>query len=356
MLDQDPIVAPGYGTAKDLVRLTQELDHTLPLAAVQAVMTSRGRGIRSKRLAPNDDDNNTTAAAAATPVSSAWADFMKQEGVLGGDDKKEEEDNSKKRKGTTEGDAAAADSTSTGTRSSTRKSRRSTTSKDNDDNDKEETAVTTTSSGRSYALPTAWQTLPHGTKSSNKKKKNDDKEGWVLQAGTLDAAIVGRTKGGSGSSSKSKSSTAASAAPVYACPIPTRLVLPVPMVRVFTSCNAVHSFCQAANGTTYAWGRNECHQLGPLEGVDTTQQQPANVHHPTPLDLPTTLYQAACGKSHSIFLLTDNTLYGVGANKSGQCSVRSSQEVIGKLRKCSLDQEDVVWAQVRCFFCGNKRR
>lgn len=299
VLDQDPIIAPGYGTQKDLIRLTQELNRAatkpLPQEVVEAVMRSRGRGLRGN----NDGEEKTKA----TPVSSAWADFMKEEGV-GGD--------SNKRKSPPE------ESTPSG-----RRSKRGGDKKDTPQEDSKPSA--TESDDREYVLPEAWQLLESGKKPSKKNVAS----GVLLQAGTLDCKLTGRAK------FKLESSP-------YHCPTPSRIgsLASIPIQKVFSSCNAVHSFALAKDGTTYAWGRNESQQLG-LNADDA----PKNVYSPTELELPAPLVMAACGKSHSVFLLQDASVYAVGANKSGQCSVRNYADVVPNLRKCAIP-DGVTMAQV----------
>lgn len=68
------IVAPGFGTASDVQRLSQELGGSLPVAAVTAMMRAEGRGIRGK----SDDAPNLLSSPT---TSNAWADFIQEEGV-----------------------------------------------------------------------------------------------------------------------------------------------------------------------------------------------------------------------------------------------------------------------------------
>ncbi len=88
------IVAPGFGTASDVQRLSQDLGGSLPIAAVTAMMRAEGRGIRRK----SDDAPNPVASP---NTSNAWADFIQDEGVasnLFGAPSNEEETSNKRRK------------------------------------------------------------------------------------------------------------------------------------------------------------------------------------------------------------------------------------------------------------------
>ena len=251
VLQHDPIIAPGFGTRKDLEKLAAELskgsETKLPVEAVEALMRSRGRGL----------PGNQTPAAPA-PIN-AWADFMKEEGV---EEKQQEKDTASEETPARRSMAAAAPASTAG-------------------------AATT----RVYELPLQQQERP------TKKAKKSTPGGILVQAGTLDSAVVGRTK---------LKDVAA-----YHLLTPTRIFNSVPIARVFTSCNAAHSIAIATDGTAYGWGRNEAGQL--------SHDLPDDIVLPEKLEnLATTVQSAACGKSHTIFHLTDGTLWAAGANKVGQ--------------------------------------
>jgi len=273
VVEQNPIVAPGYGTRKDLLRLANELSEgsgtVLPVEAVEAMMKSRGRGIRKR------GEEEKEEAVAATPVSNAWADFMAEEGVT------------------------AEPNKSSPTASGSKK--------------------------RQYLLPIGLE------RAKKKAKTAKIKGGILLQTGTLDSSVVGRSK-------------VKDAAP-YHLTVPTSIMPKTRIAHVFASCNAVHSIAIDESGTPYGWGRNESSQLG--------AHLPDEVILPTQLDLPDKVRTAALGKSHTIFLLKDDSLFAVGANKSGQCGVRNATEIIPNYRKCILP-DNVTIVQVRfkrVFFC-----
>jgi len=279
VLDHDPIVAPGFGTRKDLAKLAKELSSgtsVLPVEAVEAMMRSRGRGI-----------GKTEEKAAAAPVSSAWADFMAEEGV---------------------GSTTTAATSSSDTPSKKRK---------------DAPAASVPGGKRVYELPIA---AAGATTGSKKAKTSKEKGGVLLQTGTLDSTVVGRSK--------------VKLTEPYHLTEPTRILPNVAITNVFTSCNAVHSVAVDTNGTAYGWGRNESAQLG--------GSFPDNVVMPTQLELPGKLVSAALGKSHTLFLLEDGSVWSVGNNKAGQCGVKAGTELVPNYRKCVFADPDVTVVQISC--------
>ena len=278
-VEEDPIIAPGYGRQSDLERLTASLNREsavqLPVSAVEALMKAKGRGIRSSaRTAETPSGRGTSAAA--TPISSAWADFMKEEGV-----------NLNNNSNT----AAASDSAAR-------------PKKDDEDEAKPPAAekTGTAAESRSY-LPLPWDSK----EPTNKKARASADVGYLVQAGTLDASIVGR----------GKLSTADFAAHPYHLARPTVLKLPTMVSKVFSAGHSVHAICLDANGQVYGWGRNEGQQLG--------SNRPTNVYWPMPLDdldCESPIVQAATGKSHTLFLNKDGEVWALGSNKFGQCGVK----------------------------------
>jgi len=279
--NQDPIIAPGFGTAKDLQRLARDLSAgtgtSLPVEAVQAIMETKGRGIRASS---RGRDETEAAVTTATPVSSAWADFMKEEGV-----------------GTTETPPAAS-TTSSGKRS-------------RGDGKVSATATTSFTGSRVYNL------------AKTKKSKAETVAGVLVQTGTLDTAVIGRSK-------KFNLEDA------HCLTVPTKILPGVTIKSVHTSGHACHSIAISSDGVAYGWGRNENQQLG--------SSLPTNVYQPTPIELPGAVLSAAVGKSHTIFLLEDGTVYAVGSNKVGQCGINSSTEHVPNIRKCVFpdDMESVI--------------
>jgi alpha-tubulin suppressor-like RCC1 family protein len=102
-----------------------------------------------------------------------------------------------------------------------------------------------------------------------------------------------------------------------------------PMQRVATmcgknsthiSCGGFHSLVLTADDQLYAFGRNNCGQLG--LGQNDKQNTPQRVvqlcgRH---------VLQVACGGFHSLVLTADDTLYGFGLNNCGQLGLRHYEQ------------------------------
>jgi hypothetical protein len=294
VLEHDPILAPGFGTQKDIQRLSAQLNSSVshfPPEAVIEMMSARGRGLRSARGGVPDDEEKTDGA---DPSSSLWADFMMEEGVLG--------------------------STSAATRAN-EDSARSTAGKRG--------ASAAAKSGAAGKVAAALK--------SSKRSKTSPVAGVLVQTGTLDSAVVGRGQG------KNKGETAASLSLL----VPTIILPSVKISRVFTSCNAVHSIAVDTNGVPYGWGRNDAGQLG--------SHLPSNVVLPTRFlegsegpvaSAEVTVYSAALGKGHTLLLTPDGHIWAVGSNKSGQCGIQKAGDSVPNFRQCTLPV-GVMISQVR---------
>jgi alpha-tubulin suppressor-like RCC1 family protein len=314
--DHDPIVADGFGTSKDLQKLSGDLQLSLP--AVQAMMAAKGRGITSTRKreaeAAAANPTNESQSTATSAASSAWADFMQDEGA---------------------DDSVAVESSS---------NKNSNTASKNDNAEGEDknpphpsTAALATSSSneqRSYDL-SALQTQPKkmGPPAFKKAKQQPQHQSIVLQTGTLDSEMVGRSK------------RALSFA--YDLVVPTCLPFTKKIKCLVTSCSAVHSLAITTEGQVYGWGRNDNSQL--------TSSNPKLVVLPTLLDMSTLLSDqhhavvvgGAVGKAHTVLLTNHGDLYAVGSNKSGQCGSSQSIETISKFKKCQVASgTPVTMAQV----------
>ena len=313
---RDPIVAPGFGTQQDLQNLSNSLG--LSIEAVSGVMESRGRGVRGRGGGENDATTTSSSNNNPTAMSTAWAEFL--------------QDDPKPDKSTTKQEEEEEDTT------------------------KGATATTTTESpsdpptSRVYQLPlTTWWNKtdkPPPTKKKKKSKRggggeqggeNDRNGGVLVQSGTLNATIIGRSK--------------PSLNQPYDLVVPTILLPKVQIHRVVSSCNSAH--CLALSTTTnavYGWGRNEHGVLG--------SNLPLLVASPTILELPNNVsavvVDAATGKHHTVLLDRNGVVYAMGSNKVGQCGIHNSTDAVGQFRKCVFrNEKDVAIVQVRAYCtCG----
>jgi hypothetical protein len=287
---RDPIILPGFGTQQDLDTLAKDLGQ--PVAVVQAVMASKGRGYRRRGQA---DD---TAAAAAAPVNTSWADFLSEESPAAPS-------------------KMAADESSTAAAASSEAA---------DDDDESTT--------RTYVLPLAPEWLKKGPSQAKKAKKGSSVgSGILVQAGTLDATCIGRTKPTMDRS--------------FDLPVPSVLLPRIQFTKVISSCNAAHALAIDTAGNVYGWGRNEADQLG--AGLGSSY-----VGKPFLLEgLDSNIVGGAVGKFHSMVLDADQQLWAVGGNKAGQCGIKSSIDAVPNFRKCVMDANvvQVSFYVVIAAFC-----
>lgn len=267
------VIAPGFGTASDINRLTSDLGGGLPRSAVLSMMCAEGRGI-------NSSNTNPTVPFTSPKTSSAWADFIQEEGV------------------------SNALSTNDVTASTAAKSNGPPNKKL-----KMEEGVDATSSSSLGEVEYDLSIL------SNQKKEEPLPFGSLVQSGTLDSTVVGRKS--------LKSSDEA----VYHLAVPTVLLPSVAITKVCTSCNAAHAIAIDNFNQAYGWGRNEGLALGSSFGEDAKVV-------PTPQIIASDIETAALGKFHSLFLQTDGSIHSLGQNKVGQCGWRGNVKQSGVLKPC----------------------
>eukprot|EP00934_Nitzschia_sp_Nitz4_P005622 Nitzschia sp. Nitz4//scaffold7_size249615//167735//169435//NITZ4_001191-RA/size249615-processed-gene-0.150-mRNA-1//1//CDS//3329558484//5612//frame0 len=277
------IVAPGFGTAADVLRLSQELGGTLPVNAVTAMMRAEGRGIRGKS---SEATASTPNPLASPGTSSAWADFIQEEGVvshLWGGSSSDAEPSTKKQK--------------------TEEPSKAVKARAHDEEIEYD-----------FTKLQATETLPFGT---------------LVQSGTLDSTLIGR-----------KNLKASEEAP-YHLNVPHTLMPKIAITSVFTSCNAAHAIALDKSHQAYGWGRNE----GLCLGAERESDAPTVIA--TPTIVATNIARAALGKSHTVFLQTDGSLHALGCNKSGQCGWRQSVKQSAILKSC-LVPKGVVFSRISC--------
>jgi alpha-tubulin suppressor-like RCC1 family protein len=329
------IVAPGFGTSADVERLSDDLGGSLPTSAVQAMMQSQGRGIRSSNKTSGtgedgggggeddkNDDNPLMSPKTTSTSNNAWADFIQEEGVTNlmnfestrkntkeGD---EEEPASKKRRKTPTAAAAAALAPSASSSAYAAV----------DANANANADASSASSPLEYDLSVLCdleeEELPFGT---------------LVQSGTLDSSCVGR-----------KPLKSADEAIIYHLTVPTVLLPKIAITKVCTSCNAAHAIAIDKSHQAYGWGRNEGLVLGSeFEGTV-----------PTPQRIATQVLTAALGKSHTILLKTNGTLHAMGTNKVGQCGLKQNMKQTGVLKPCVVarigkkGEDGPVFCKISC--------
>ena len=342
---QAVIVAPGFGTARDIQRLAHDLGGTLPIEAVEAMMQAKGRGIRSRSRSAHsnkDDDRDgeepsqtttssaaaTTTTAATTITSNAWADFIKEEGVTF----------QSTTKGTTTS-TTMVDSKKRSAKDSVNDKDHQEEEDDDDDDDDDDDGLEgaydlqSLEKQLSVSLASSARKTKKSKSSSTTKSKNSNMAtvsfGTLVQSGTLDATLLGRKN-----LPKLPATTTANDNPFpQHLTVPTVLLPTIAISKVFTSCNAAHCMALDRAHQLYGWGRNEQLQLGSTFGsnVSTPQILPTT-STATASSSSTMIVSAALGKSHSLLLQADGTILGLGSNKSGQCGWRASIKQSGTMK------------------------
>ncbi len=293
------VVAPGGGTQADVDDLAKKLG--LGSDAVSAMLNCEGSGVASSRSS-RSSSNLPTAAPVA---SSAWADFMSDEGFGGGSGS-----------AGGGGGSSASDAKKSGDGEGVAKKAKTDVS-DSKASGSEEVIA------RKYVLPILTKMRPPSQtedKSGDESPSPYNVPGVLAQSGTLDSKIVGRTK-------RTLSQPYDLQEPTILCFDSCFKKQKVSLVA--TSSSAVHSIVITEDGTAYSWGRNEQGQCG-LGNTSTCVPLPVQIEHSAKFA------GAAVGKSHSILIDEDGNAYAVGNNKYGQLGVNTSVEAVLGWRKCTI--------------------
>ena len=94
--------------------------------------------------------------------------------------------------------------------------------------------------------------------------------------------------------------------------VPQRISLPRLVLKTFSSSSSRHFFILLIDGSLYGMGLNDFGQLG--NNKLTTQTFPTLIRQPWS----SSIKKITTGRSHSLFLLENNELYGCGSNLCGQ--------------------------------------
>jgi hypothetical protein len=299
------IVAPGGGTQNDVDKLAKNLG--LPNDAVSAILNCEGSGVvDGGRLSRS---SNSSGGDTSNPVvSSAWADFMSEEGFGEGGSGAADADTDKdaKRVKTDEKEEVVVE------KQKPKQEANEPTTK--------AAAVIDESLPREYVLPIA----PH-----------KPTPGILAQTGTLDSTIVGRTKRTLTNVEDLQEPTILTFKSIFSNK---------KIAFIAASSVSAHSIVITTDGEAFAWGRNESSQCG-------LGYASACVPLPTKIAQTGKFIAAAVGKHHSILVEEGGDLYATGGNKYGQCGVNTSTDSITNWRKCifekSEDGDDVQVVQVR---------
>ncbi len=309
------VVAPGGGTQTDVDKLAKNLG--LPNNAVSAILNCEGNGLSSASSRNRRSSGAATADASgsAPVVSSAWADFMNEEGFGGSG-----------------GDAATA-SAASGTAenetdgSSNKRLKSSEHEKDSETTTtttaRETSSTTTTTGPREYDLPIRTYQPPPGI---------------LAQSGTLDSGIIGRTKRSLNGVEDFQEPTILTYESIFQ---------KQKIAFLAASSSSAHSIVITTEGVAYAWGRNEAGQCG-------TGNTSSCVPLPTKIELAGKFVAAAVGKSHSILVDEEGNVFAVGSNKCGQCGVNSKIEAVLNWKKCvfekdvDVDSVEIVQVSISC--------
>lgn len=298
------MVAPGGGTQADVNHLSRQLG--MRSDAVHAILNCEGAGVeavRSSRRRGGAANTPANTTPAATTKSTAWADFMSEEGF--GQPEPEPPLGKRPRKSSAK---------------------------------KASTTATNTSDGngvveREYVLPIKAKIRLDDTED----KEGTVEEGILAQTGSLDATMPGRSNR---PLTLEKVDLQAPTLLMYESVFGKKSI-----GLIATSSSSCHSLALDKAGNAYAWGRNECGQCGTGTISDC-------VPYPTRIGGDFQYHGAATGKSHSILLSTNGMAYAAGSNKMGQCGVNHKIETIVNFRKCfiagSSDTNIVLPVQASC--------
>ena len=99
-----------------------------------------------------------------------------------------------------------------------------------------------------------------------------------------------------------------------------------PVVKSFSSSSAMHLFILTTSGKLYAMGSNSNGQLG-LNDLQTRAE-------PTIVNIPFTenIVKVACGRHHSLILVSNGDVYGCGRNACGQVGLGDGKAVSGDVK------------------------
>ena len=173
--------------------------------------------------------------------------------------------------------------------------------------------------------------------------------GILVQSGTLDHAIVGRSR----RSLKQMIDNPLDLTEPTILPVPYPESAPASLrkiVKIASSCTSVHCLAIGAGGELYGWGRNDSGQLGMGAEDLKPRTTPALINHPSR----EAIKAIATGKHHSIIIDASGIGYGCGRSTEGQCGVNREVDLVPTFRRQVVANDEkylginVKFAAVSC--------
>ena len=113
------------------------------------------------------------------------------------------------------------------------------------------------------------------------------------------------------------------------------------------ACGSHHSLALTNEGDVYAWGQNNCGQIG--SGTTTNQTTPKKILYNHASKFPHALAsKIVCGQTTSILVLDSGEVFGWGYNGNGQLGTGNAVNQLSPMRIASLN--GLVIVKVVCGY------
>nr|CAD7426419.1 unnamed protein product [Timema monikensis] len=127
------------------------------------------------------------------------------------------------------------------------------------------------------------------------------------------------------------------------CLVPTQIILPVSKEVVDVACGSHHTLALTRDGEVYAWGQNNCGQVG--SGMSTNQSAPRKVNSGVGGKK---VVSIACGQTSSMAVMENGEVYGWGYNGNGQLGLGNTVNQLNPSRVTNL--HGVVVTKIVCGY------
>jgi alpha-tubulin suppressor-like RCC1 family protein len=117
---------------------------------------------------------------------------------------------------------------------------------------------------------------------------------------------------------------------------------------VMISCGRFHSMALTECGHVYSWGDNECGQLGIRKKVETPNS-PIIIEIKRNNKINHTFKKISCGHSHSLLLSEEGVIYAFGNNECGQVGVGNNS----KVKSPQKIRHKNKFIDIKCHFSNN---